>query len=72
MLSMKDLTLKDDLEMAQAMEAADKNINALQGSELVAELVAVNQISRSHSQDGLDAHLSLLQFRDLLALKGHL
>ena len=48
LLSMKDLTLKDALETAQAMEAADKNARTLQGSESA----AVNQFTKSQSRGG--------------------
>ena len=47
LLSMKDLTLKDALETAQAMEAADKSAKTLHGSEPT----AVNQI-KSQSRGG--------------------
>ena len=48
LLSMKDLTLQDALDTAQAMEAADKNAKTLQGSESA----SVIQLSKSQSWGG--------------------
>ena len=48
LLSRKDLTLKDALDTAQAMEAANKNAKTLQGSELT----SVNQFTKSQSWGG--------------------